>query len=110
MRNQETPEQIERTLEEQALMRDAIQHPGMKLLFQKLHTYCDTMRAKQLNLDPYSQAAEIKRCQEFHHVVKEFLPQVIEGLVNYDLDSPDRQLPAKSRWSLIKEWFTKKGK
>lgn len=86
-------------------MRDAINHPGVKMLFQKLNELSETMTEKQINLDPYTQQGEIKRAQEFRFIVKKFFPQIIEGLVNYDPEAPDKQVAPKRRWSIC-AWFT----
>jgi hypothetical protein len=89
---------------EQQILKDAINNPGVKLLFQKLTAVSESMAAKQLNLDPYSQQAEIKRAQEFRYVVTVLFPQIMEGLVNYQADAPDKQIPKKQRWSFI-QWI-----
>lgn len=95
-----------KALIEQELIRSAIEHEGVKLLFQKLQLVADSMAKKQLALDPLKQAPEIMRSQEFRFVVNEFFPQIIEGLVNYEEAAPDKQLPQKKQWKFL-SWFTR---
>lgn len=92
---------MDKALNEQQIMREAINTDGVQLLFQKLQAVSDSMERKQLALDPFTQAAEIKRSQEFRYVVNEFFPHIIEGLINYDAEAPDKQVPPRKRWKFI---------
>lgn len=97
----EIAQNIERNLEEQQLLREAIEHPGVKLLFEKLHQVRDKQAGQQLLLDPYSQQSEIRRIQDFRWVVDEFFPQVMETLINYEPEAPDRMVAPRRRWKII---------
>jgi hypothetical protein len=98
----------ERTLYEQQLIRDAIDHPGVKLLFNKLDALVEIQKTNQLECDPYTSEgiSAIKRAQEFRYIVKVFFPKIIEGLINFDADAPDKQAPPQKRWSLF-QWLTR---
>lgn len=99
-------EQTERLLAEQVILREFVQHPGAKLLSAKLRDYSRKSLKKQLDCDPYLQADEIKRQQQLRFVLNILLPQIVEGIVNYSPEMPDRQVPVKRRWSIM-EWFRK---
>lgn len=96
---------------EQQLIKEALEHPGVRLLFQKLNALVEVQKTKQLECDPYTEtgAAAIKRAQEFRFVVTELFPQIMESLVNYDAEAPDKQVQPKRRWSIF-NWLNPSGR
>ena len=92
--------------DEQNTMRDFVQHPGAKILSDKLREVSRKSLKKQLDADPYTEPDEIKRQQQLRYVLNIMLPQIITGIVNYDPEAIDKQVPPKKRWSIL-EWFTR---
>lgn len=94
----------DRLLAEQVILREFVQHPGARLLAAKLRTVSRQGLKKQLDCDPYKEPDEIKRQQQLRYVLNILLPQLIEGIVNYAPEMPDKQVPVKRRWKIL-EWF-----
>lgn len=99
-----TDAEIERLLKERELMRDFVQHPGAKLIAQKVTDLVEESKRKQLDADPYTEADEIKRNQQLRYVLMVMLPQLIEGICNFDPLAVDKKVPPKKRFSIL-EWF-----
>lgn len=97
-------EDRERRLAEQAVMRDFVQHPGARVLADRLRQVSRKGLKRQLDCDPYTEADEIKRQQQLRYVINILLPETIAGIVNYDPEAPDQQVAPKRRWSIL-EWF-----
>ena len=91
---------IEKFTREAEIMRDAIEHPGVKLLMQKLHEESARMTDAQTILDPYKEPDKIIRAQMFRFIVNTVLPEKIESLVDFDPSAVDYQVAPKWRWSV----------
>lgn len=99
-----TRDEIEKLLQEQEILRDAVSHPGYRILAQRLKIVARQSLKKQLDCDPYTEADEIQRNKQLRYVLNIMLPKIIEDLVNYDPTAPDKKVSPKKRWSIF-EWF-----
>ncbi len=80
---------------EKELMQDALNHPGTKILMQKLQGAADALGNKY---DTAVEYRDFMKIQQLRAVLKVELPRIIENIVNRDEDE---------KWS-FREWLKKK--
>lgn len=91
-------------LYEQEKVSELIGMPGARIIAEKLKRLADETERKQLDYDPYTEPEKIMRAKQFRYVVNTLLPEIIEGIVNYDPDAPDMQAAPANKWRLW-EWL-----
>ena len=102
-----TPEQeIQQTLSEQNKVKETLATEGAKIIYAKLLKVADEYVAKEQTFDPFTAPGEIIKARQLRHVIKVLLPQIVEGLVNYDPDAPDQQAAPADKWSIM-QWIKK---
>lgn len=88
--------------DKQILLKDLSKHPGVKIFVELIDEIIQKAEAKQLTLDPYKQPDEIMRCKSLIYLLKEELPSIVEGILNYDVQAIDKLVAPKKRFSFWK--------
>ena len=74
---------------------------------RKLRKEVKRATKRQLEFDPYTQPDEIMKCKHFIFILTVYLPQMIEGIVNYENNPYDKLVRPNDRWSIIR-WFQRR--
>ena len=98
-----TDNQLE-LLSRQEKLRDWLGHPGTGIVVNELRLVARNSMMKQYKYNPFTEPEKIVQERLLVHVLNVVLPEIIERIVNYDPDAPDRQLSPKKRWNLL-EWL-----
>ena len=96
--------EIQQALYEQAKLSEWIGLPATRIVAAKLREVSRQAALRQMRTDPFKEPEKIVQAQQLRYVINVLLPQIIEGIVNYDPDAPDKQAAPKDRWS-VKDWF-----
>ena len=97
---------IEQALFRREKLREWIDHPGTKIIANELRLVARNAMMKQCRYNPFTQPEKIVQERLLVHVLNTVLPEIIEGIVNYDTDTIDKQVAPKKRWKLL-EWLKK---
>ena len=98
--------EIQRAIYEREKLQEWIDHPGTRIVAQKLKCVARAALKRQIALNPYTDPDKIMQSKQLRHVLNRLLPEIIEGIVNYDPDTIDRQIAPKKRFRLF-DWLKK---
>lgn len=93
-------------LNRQEKLQEWIGHPGTRIVARELKIVARNSMMKQYKFNPFTEPEKIVQERLLVHVLNVVLPEIIERIVNYDPDAPDKQLPPKRRWYLF-DWLRK---
>lgn len=82
--------------DEKVLLKQWLQHPGTKLMAEKLRQIAKATLREQLKCDPYLEPDQIMKAKQLRFVLKKTLPDMIEKIVNY------KEPVDKPRWTIAK--------
>lgn len=88
------------TIEEQALVHAAVDHPGMKILAREFKKYGRDAFIKKNLCNPLENPGKYYEYDALHRAITVIIPQLVEALANYQADAPDKQVEPKKRWSI----------
>lgn len=91
---------------EQEKIKETLSTEGSRILAARLRIVAKATFRKELKADPFTSPGEIIKARQLRYVIKTLLPQIIEGLVNYDPDAPDEQVVPKDRFK-VDDWQKK---
>lgn len=97
----------QQTLYEQEKLKDWIALPATRIVAEKLRKVAREAALKQMRTDPFKEPEKIVQAQQLRYVINILIPQIVEGIVNYDPDAPDKQVAPKDKWSMW-SWLVKK--
>lgn len=96
----------ERMIFEQEKVRETLATEGARIIAAKLHIVAEATRSKEQQADPFKYPGEIAKARQLRYVIETLLPQILEGVVNYDPDAPDKQVAPKDKWT-VASWLKK---
>jgi hypothetical protein len=88
-------------LREQEQLQEWMSHPGTKIVADRLRRVARSTLLKQTRLSPYTNADDIVKCQQLRYVINNLIPQIVEDIVNFEEQSPTKQLEGNKRWSFM---------
>jgi hypothetical protein len=98
-------------LYEQEKIKETLATAGAQILLQKLRVVARETYHKEAKADPFTQPGEIIKARQLRYVINRLIPQLLEGMVNYDPEAKDKQVAPKDRWTVfgwIKQLFKAK--
>lgn len=96
----------QQALFEQEKLQEWLGHPGTRIVAKKLKAVARAALKRQIALDPYKDPDRIMQAKQLRFVLNRLLPEIIEGIVNYDPDTIDKQVAPKKKFRLF-EWLKK---
>ena len=99
----------EKNLYEQTKIKETLATEGSKIIFNKLLIVAEATLAKEQQYDPFTMPGEINKARQLRYVIKTLIPNIVEGLVNYDPEAIDLQVAPKDKWKIM-EWIQNKVK
>lgn len=88
-------------LHEQSKLKEALTSEGMQIILQKLQAVAEKTIEEEAKADPFKQPGEIVKARQLRYVIKTLIPQILEGLVNFDPDAPDYRVAPNEEWTFI---------
>ena len=98
--------EIQRAIYEREKLQEWIDHPGTRIVALKLKCVARAALKRQIALNPYTDPDKIMQSKQLRHVLNRLLPEIIEGIVNYDPDTIDKKVAPKKRFRLF-DWLKK---
>ena len=99
-----TDRETRQLLWEQEKIKEMLATEGARILSVRLRSVARGTLRKEMKADPFTQPEEILKARQLRYVLKTLLPHIIDGLVNYDPDAPDKQVAPEDKFSLV-EWI-----
>ena len=98
-------EQIQ-ALWEQEKVKETLSTEGAKVIVAKMQQVAKATYQKEQKADPFKEPGEIVKPSHLRNVIETLLPQILEGVVNYDPEAIDKKIAPKERWT-FKGWVNK---
>lgn len=99
--------EIQQAIFENSKVKETMSTEGARIIAAKLRLVARATLRTELKADPFKEPGEIIKARQLRYVIKTLIPQIIEGIVNYDPDAPDKQVIPEDKFSVI-QWLRKK--
>lgn len=90
-------------IREQEKIKEALASEGMQIILQKLQIVAEKTVETEAKSDPFTAPGEIVKARQLRYVIGTLIPQILEGLVNFDPDAIDGQVAPNERWTFA-QW------